>query len=673
MKNNINNFILQIMKRIVVHLLSCLAIALIAGCSNDNLADAPDVPSFNEGDGVYMSVRVVLPKAPGTRSYTDGDNSSSDGTEVGKDPENFVSNIWAVLTKADNSFIAAGEVTKENGNTQNPAPKEYSGSMKISKTQLNSFYTDPSVQNTTGNKTIRVFTFCNPTNDLIDALEACQYGNTDWINTSKTINSNESGIWGKNNFLMANRDIAERTIPATLADWNAYNETNPFNLSGNNGTSNIDNGGTGKGAILVERAVARFDFKDGSGTGTSENTYHVIYQKQAANGTDSEETTDVPLIDIELGKMALVNMNNTFYYLRRVSDNGLPKGTGFGICGPEKTWYNNAKGNYVVDCYATDKYNGISNNFGNYFIYPFFGADGTTDNSNVSSDRWGTSLISDVLKKEEDNPEWTKESGYHIWRYVTENTIPGEEGKQVNGISTGIVFKGKMKVANGVDINSNSAKDILTTINNNTNTEGRNTDTDPILYYFRNNLYYTWVGIKEAANEEYKLTNNLKAPLVRAVYGENAKYNETDKKLEGDNNSANAHWNAWKPYGVGGAAVESEKQAFKEAATKAGITLYQSSYDKDLGGWGYYCYYYYWNRHNDNGENGIMGPMEFAVVRNNVYKLSVTKISRIGHPRIPENDPDKPNPDTPDEQNDLYITLSVKVLPWVVRVNNIEF
>lgn len=656
------------MKRIVVHFLSCLAIALIAGCSNDNLTDAPDVPSFNEGDGVYMSVRIVLPKAPGTRSYTDDDNSSSDGTEVGKDPENFVNSIWAVLTKADNSFIAAGEVTKENGNTQNPAPKEYSGNMKISKTQLNSFYQDPTVQNTTGNKTIRVFTFCNPTTDLIQKLEACQYGNTDWVNTSKTINSNESKIWGKNNFLMANRDIAERTIPATLADWNAYSETNPFNLSGNNGTSNIDNGGTGKGAILVERAVARFDFKDGGEAGT--NTYHVIYQKQA-DADDAEATIDVPLIDMELGKMALVNMNNTFYYLRRVSDDGLPTGAGFEICGPEKTWYNNAKGNYVVDFYANDKNDGISSGFEKYFIYPFFDEDGSTDNSNDSNDRWGTSLISDVLKKEEDNPEW-KETGYHIWRYVTENTIPGETRNQVNGVSTGIVFKGKMKVAANVDINNNSAKDILTTISN-TDTQNRNTDTDPILYYFRNNLYYTWVEIKQAADDEYKLTENLKAPLVRAVYGENAKYNETDKKLEGDSNSADAHWNAWKPSGVGGAAVESKKQAFKEAATKAGITLYQSSYDKDLGGWGYYCYYYYWNRHNDNGENGIMGPMEFAVVRNNVYKLSVTKISGLGHPRIPENDPDKPKPDTPDEQNNLHITVSVKVLPWVVRVNNIVF
>ena len=68
-----------------------------------------------------------------------------------------------------------------------------------------------------------------------------------------------------------------------------------------------------------------------------------------------------------------------------------------------------------------------------------------------------------------------------------------------------------------------------------------------------------------------------------------------------------------------------------------------------------------------------MDPMEFAVVRNNVYKLAVTRIEQLGHPRVTENDPDPVDPDNPDEVGDVYITLSVEVLPWTVRVNNIEF
>mgnify|MGYP000938389205 FL=1 len=88
-------------------------------------------------------------------------------------------------------------------------------------------------------------------------------------------------------------------------------------------------------------------------------------------------------------------------------------------------------------------------------------------------------------------------------------------------------------------------------------------------------------------------------------------------------------------------------------------------------------YYIYWNRHNDNGQNTNMGIMEFAVVRNNIYKLSVSKISELGHPNDPtdpqEPDPDPVNPPKPDEQNKAYMEVDVQILDWTVRVNDIEF
>ena len=104
--------------------------------------------------------------------------------------------------------------------------------------------------------------------------------------------------------------------------------------------------------------------------------------------------------------------------------------------------------------------------------------------------------------------------------------------------------------------------------------------------------------------------------------------------------------------------------------TAAGFTGYKPEDGK------YYAYYYYWNRHNDNGDNTKMGPMEFAVVRNNVYKLCVDKIAKFGHPNpddVDPIDPDPENPEDPDESINYYFTVTVKVLPWVVRVNHIEF
>lgn len=51
------------------------------------------------------------------------------------------------------------------------------------------------------------------------------------------------------------------------------------------------------------------------------------------------------------------------------------------------------------------------------------------------------------------------------------------------------------------------------------------------------------------------------------------------------------------------------------------------------------CYYTYWIRHN-GGENGTETglPMEFAIVRNNIYRLSVSQIAGLG-----SNEPGKEN------------------------------
>ena len=46
---------------------------------------------------------------------------------------------------------------------------------------------------------------------------------------------------------------------------------------------------------------------------------------------------------------------------------------------------------------------------------------------------------------------------------------------------------------------------------------------------------------------------------------------------------------------------------------KAGFTVLRPNGSGD-----YEMYYCYWNRHNDNNDPNLMGPMEFAVVRNNV-------------------------------------------------------
>lgn len=57
----------------------------------------------------------------------------------------------------------------------------------------------------------------------------------------------------------------------------------------------------------------------------------------------------------------------------------------------------------------------------------------------------------------------------------------------------------------------------------------------------------------------------------------------------------------------------------------------------------------------------------YGVLRNNWYELSVNKVSGLGYPEVPEV---KPN--LPDDENDQYISVSVKILSWAKRSQKID-
>ena len=210
---------------------------------------------------------------------------------------------------------------------------------------------------------------------------------------------------------------------------------------------------------------------------------------------------------------------------------------------------------------------------------------------------------------------------YKIWCYAKENTIPGTTAQKHN-VSTGVVFKGELAAG---ETASDAVKTAMAAKQR--------------IYVFNNVLYGAWSDVEAAAKAGTD-------PTLQAAYNQAAT----------------------------GVAADAEPTG--AAAAAAGFTGYSPKNGT------YYVYYYYWNRHNDNLDPYNMGVMEFAVVRNNVYKLAVDKISRFGHPTPPdpsnpdpdpEPDPDPVDPDDPDESVNYYFNVTVKVLPWTVRINNIEF
>ena len=75
---------------------------------------------------------------------------------------------------------------------------------------------------------------------------------------------------------------------------------------------------------------------------------------------------------------------------------------------------------------------------------------------------------------------------------------------------------------------------------------------------------------------------------------------------------------------------------------------------------GYRCYYVYWIRHLDNFRTTSMGVMEFAVVRNNLYRILITNVSGLGYQELPVD------PDIPDE-GETFLKVVLNVKPWIVR------
>ncbi len=641
-----------------------LAAGMLASCSRDEAGMKPVGPLGNE-DAAYMSVEVSLPTQKGSRTAT----ADATATEVGKDTENNVGTVMIVLAKTtDNTYLAHGLVggLSSNGETTIAA------NAKIDRTDIQKLYNDDTHKALF--ETVRVFVFCNPLAEMVTKMEDLNAGEPFVDDICKVIengtNDENLTIWSPNSFLMSNAAIAEREIPDKFDDWLYYTTVEkPFRLSGNNTDAEVDNGtNAGRGAIEVERAVARFDFRDGSPAGTEANTYEI---------TTLSETKDAAL-KVKLVNMSLVNMSKEFYLLRRVSDDGQTTGANYAIGGKETTK------NYIVDTDAKFKGEAVldvkvaSNKIGelkDHFNYPLYNSQGAiTENTRR---QWNTVLINEVLGYDEDNEGWANNKvedagGYHIWRYVTENTIPGDEDHQKTGLTTGIVFKGRLVADEALKDEETGHKSLYEAI---TGTYKVPRDDDgkpnaytltvdnkeyPTLYIFQDRIYVGW------NDEVSKVAENegSGSPLYVAAMTANDKGNPNElyqALIAADKTNNDA-------------AVSEALAKFRAAATAAGFTIYQASTGSAAeGGAGYFFYYYAWNRHNDNGDNGRMGPMEFGVVRNNVYKLAVTKISRLGHPRLTDNDPDPKQPDDPDEDGDVYLTVSVKVLPWTVRVNNFEF
>lgn len=353
------------------------------------------------------------------------------------------------------------------------------------------------------------------------------------------------------------------------------------------------------GQVEVVRAASRFDFRDASPEGTAAYTYEVR----------DEDKTDKPLVaNITLTRMAMVNQRNQFYYLPRTSttEAGADSRTVTlcpGFFGMEDNHVLSPETATFTDQLPAKLTPGSDNGL----IWTTMAQLAANDEDEDSGDP----VEEDSNKSDSwGNSDKFKE-GYHIWRYTTENTwdvIPPTNGsitspENSTSITTGFVFEAEIKpeVPAGSDFKSGT----------------------DIMYCFNNRLFLNATAL-------YDAVKNTPVSTLATAFN-----------------------NAFTVADDGTITPKSDAEVEKE-----GFTIYKPAADKK-----YYCYYFGYNRHKDDGQIYTTGDMEFATVRNNVYKLAVTNIKQFG----------TFTPPTDVEEWDTYFQLEVLARPWVVRVNDFEF
>lgn len=616
--------------------LAAAAILGLASCANNE----PAVGITSEGTEGDLFTTLTLNFGGGTRSATNSDDetgkgSSTDGEEIGTLEENNIDDILVVLCTKDEdgnyehvTHAYANAVRKTNAPTNTPtyvvrfetqdlyplagnAP-DGEGGFKLGDTS-------------SVGEILYVFTYCNPT----PAMKAA-YTDSDGYDVLNPKHNTSDGTFVPDDQFTVEFNDDKGTYQDDERLWN----DNHFVMTNANipwvqlpskyqllYEFNKETTPFNLGTVTVQRAATRFDLAEKAATDDlAKNTYPI--ENPVNNTIDAYVTMD---------GVAFFNEAKNYYAFMHTSDNGKTidsKKNPFQLCGWDRSGQYVVSPYWDVDSYPITTDNGTKFRGPQNFNYSMVDDEGKL----IAPEKWNYTSYNDIIGGREDNNDTWNAGGtyrdYYFWTYSTPNTIPGID-YQIKGNTTGVLFRAF------ITANEEVNPALATAMN-----------TGKIIYAYEGILYgdkdmlYEYVKghpesqVQRIFKDHFTVTDNNGTVTVALNEDENTSYATKDL--------GNGGFSVYRPTQVDGKNV-------------------------------YYCYYYYYNRHNDNGNDTDMGQMEFAAVRNNVYKLFVATVKEFGHPGNPDDDENPEDPEDPDESPQTYFKVQVEVLPWVVRVNDINF
>ena len=557
----------------VKSVMGCMLVtALAAGCAQEDIGNAP-----SEGGGLsassYVSLSFASPQGTPTRSNPTG-GETGDGLEKGQANENAITSAVAFFYQGtDQKGVNSGGTTLIKAvvsfNFNNIGNGTDENSTGVDRT-----YTTLPQQVDLENGTYNVIVVANPGTDWWTGRSLTLADVRDHIQTTAwTVSGSDYS-----NFVMTSAADATLTL-------NSNPESDPA-------TAEVD----------VERMAARLDYKT-TGTYTCDDPDYESNNQKAT---------------VEITGAALVNnLTAGSYLLKRVAAdvNGVPTYLG------NETPDAGVQTNYVLDPWTAVKTSANNN----------FTIGGETKTAEDLYGEWfGNISQNPNYWAAYVQPGTSVSDGAETWQrigYTLENTTAAEEaGKRY---STGVVFKAKFHPAK------------VTSYTNSTYTDGATffaygktlyaSMEDMMIGFYGHKFDNGFSGIEECKTWG-KVRQFITSTLLTNDPSGYDKYLEGLAEGKADADAvADASSLTWSYYMLNECGYSKDRNGKvvldrKGKVTRIALQRYGTRTYEDAT-----CYYTWWVRHSNDNDDA-KGIMEYAIVRNNIYKLTVESIYSLGDP-----------------------------------------
>lgn len=539
----------------------------VVACSDEEVPD----PQLYTADGVpysYVSVGFSMAMNPVTKANPNG-GEEGDHSEKGQSYENAVNNIHLFFYNVKDPNKSGADGVNMLGDTAIVAHKYLEDrDFKYSDVQATT-HAIP-VENLLVGHSYHVLAVVNAGKDL----NYTKLGNLQSAKVTSLYTKGTDGSYS--NFLMASE--RDEIKPLTITPTNS--ETTPATTT-----------------IYVERVTARVD-----------------YQTETEDGFKIKNSADEVIATAEITGAMLVNTlkgDATSYLLKRVTKENAGFNTDVIFLGDEKLSDDKTASNYVIDPYAGNK---TKDNFVEATYFPSIGYDKAAtwetlfikgDEITVGSETW----YRIGYPKENVNATGSKDRSTGVV-FRAEIRLPDNTpAKTTFFMWNGSIYKTLEKAMEAFDENGWKLVTSATYWNEINTYEDFNTK---FIDYLKSD---DPTGYKNYLREQVEdktgtLSDEVKATLRWAYYMEHTNhYTSSD----------------------GVATVDVGTDVASGTTRRLLHDYHVSTYKNGI------CYYTYWIKHANDGkpendlENGDgAGVMEYAIVRNNVYKLGVKQIGSIG-------------------------------------------